>query len=110
MWRLLLVLLLGSLAPAPVCAADTKPRRNIVLLVADDLGLQVGCYGDKVAKTPHLDALAQQGVRFSHAFAAVASCSPSRSTLYTGLQTHTSGQYGLAHAAHNFNTRPGIKS
>jgi N-sulfoglucosamine sulfohydrolase len=85
-------------------------RRNVVLLVADDLGLQLGCYGDKGAKTPHLDELAKQGVRFSHAFAAVASCSPSRSTLYTGLQTHTSGQYGLAHATHNFHSKPGVKS
>ncbi len=102
----LLACSLVLLAAAPLHAAN----RNVVLLVADDLGLQLGCYGDKAAKTPHLDALAKRGVRFSHAFAAVSSCSPSRSTLYTGLHTHTSGQYGLAHAVHNFHTKPNVKS
>lgn len=98
------------LSTAPLLPAAEMPRRNLVLLIADDLGLQLGCYGDKVAKTPHLDALARRGVRFSHAFAAVASCSPSRSVIYTGLQTHSSGQYGLAHADHNFHTRPTMRS
>jgi N-sulfoglucosamine sulfohydrolase len=106
----LLPLLAAFLTALPARAGDPKPRRNVVLLIADDMGLTLGCYGDKAAKTPHLDALARRGVRFSHAFAAVSSCSPSRATLYTGLHTHTSGQYGLAHAAHNFHTRPGVKS
>lgn len=105
-WPLALVLLLsGSSA-----FAEDRPRKNVVLLIADDLGLQLGCYGDKKAKTPNLDALAKKGVRFTHAFAAVSSCSPSRSTIYTGLHTHTNGQYGLAHASHNFFTRAGVKS
>jgi N-sulfoglucosamine sulfohydrolase len=106
-WLLVLPALLAS---APLAPAREKPRRNVVLLIADDLGLQVGCYGDRGAKTPHLDALAKRGVRFSHAFAAVSSCSPSRSVIYTGLHTHTSGQYGLAHAEHNFHTRAGVRS
>jgi N-sulfoglucosamine sulfohydrolase len=105
------LVLAAVLLSAPVTqAADADARRNVVLLIADDLGLTLGCYGDKAAKTPHLDALAKRGTRFTHAFAAVASCSPSRSVLYTGLQTHTSGQYGLAHATHNFHSRPVIKS
>src|SRR5947209_4254837 len=94
-------------APAP--AAET-PRRNVLLLVADDLGPDLGCYGNDRIKTPHLDALAKEGVRFPHGFATVSSCSPSRASLYTGLHTHQSGQYGLAHAAHNYNTRPEVKS
>src|SRR5262245_47047291 len=98
----LLAISLALFVVAPLQAAN----RNVVLLVADDLGLQLGCYGDRCSKTPNLDALARNGVRFTHAFAAVASCSPSRSTLYTGMHTHSSGQYGLAHAAHNFHTRP----
>ncbi len=79
----------------------TAGPKNVVLLVADDLGLQVGCYGDTVTKTPNLDALAKSGTRFTHAFASVASCSPSRATLLTGMPTHQCGQYGLAHATHN---------
>ena len=78
--------------------ARPRPPKNVVLLVADDLGLQVGCYGDPVAKTPNIDALAKSGTRFTHAFASVASCSPSRATLLTGMPTHQCGQYGLAHA------------
>lgn len=85
---------------APSLPASAAPK-NVLLLVADDLGFQVGCYGDPVAKTPNLDALAKSGTRFTHAFASVASCSPSRATILTGMPTHQCGQYGLAHATHN---------
>src|SRR5690348_11922999 len=74
--------------------------KNVVLTVADDLGLQLGCYGDKVARTPNLDALAAGGTRFDWAFCTTSSCSPSRSVILTGLQNHTNGQYGLQHATH----------
>jgi N-sulfoglucosamine sulfohydrolase len=97
------------LFPPGQVRAEEAPR-NIVLLIADDLGLDLGCYGNKAIRTPNLDALAQRGTRFSHGFATVSSCSPSRSVLFTGLHTHTSGQYGLAHAAHNFHTRDQVKS
>ena len=97
------------LLAVPASAAD-PPRRNILLLVADDLGLQVGCFGDKVAKTPNIDKLAANGTRFTHAFASVASCSPSRATILTGLPTHQSGQYGLAHATHNAYTFHDVQS
>src|SRR5256885_1689075 len=96
------ILLALALVPA-----QARTHRNVVLLIADDLGLQVGCYGDSQARTPHLDALAKRGTRFTHAFAAVSSCSPSRATLYTGQFGHTNGQYGLQHGTHNFVTRPG---
>src|SRR6188472_1455159 len=92
------VLAIGLLLTGPVVAAGKK---NVLLIIADDLGLQVGCYGDKSAKTPHIDALAANGTRFTHAFASVASCSPSRATILTGQPTHRCGQYGLAHATHN---------
>jgi N-sulfoglucosamine sulfohydrolase len=94
---------------APLCAAEPA-RRNVVLLIADDLGLDLGCYGNPRVRTPRLDALARGGTRFTRAFATVSSCSPSRASLLTGLYTHTSGQYGLAHAEHNFHTRDGAAS
>jgi N-sulfoglucosamine sulfohydrolase len=90
--------------------AEAADRKNVVVLVADDLGLQVGCYGDTQAKTPHLDTLAKQGTRFAKAFASVASCSPSRATMLTGLPTHQNGQYGLAHATHNQHAVASVKS
>jgi N-sulfoglucosamine sulfohydrolase len=97
-------------AAGPLLPAAEPPRRNVVLLVADDLGFQLGCYGDPKVQTPHIDGLARNGVRFTQGFATVSSCSPSRASLYTGLYTHTSGQYGLAHAAHNFHTRDNVES
>lgn len=78
--------------------------KNILLLVADDLGRQLGCYGESNCLTPHLDKLASEGVRFSNAFASTASCSGSRSTIYTGLHTHQNGQYGLQSHRHHFLT------
>jgi N-sulfoglucosamine sulfohydrolase len=108
-WVPLLGGLVVACAAAPVAAAE-RPARNVVLLIGDDLGFQLGCYGDKNIRTPNIDRLARNGTRFTHGFAAVSSCSPSRSVLYTGLHTHTSGQYGLAHAEHNFYTRTNVQS
>ena len=71
------------------------PMANVLLLVADDLGRQLGCYGASNPKTPNIDALAASGTTFTHAFASTASCSGSRSTIYTGLHTHQNGMYGL---------------
>lgn len=86
---------------------DRNRRRNVILLVSDDQGMDLGCLGVAV-KTPNLDALAAQGTRFDHAYAAVSSCSPSRAVLYTGLYTHQNGMYGLAHDVHNQGLRDGI--
>ena len=105
--RTLRVVCLGLLA---TCAAAQAAPRNVVLMIGDDHGLQLGCYGHPVIKTPSLDRLAAAGTRFTSAFACVSSCSPSRSTLYTGLYNHASGQYGLAHADHNFSSLPGVQS
>jgi N-sulfoglucosamine sulfohydrolase len=104
-----LAAVLLACAAGTVHAADA-PRRNVVLLIADDLGLDLACYGNKKIKMPNLDALAGRGTRFSHAFAAVSSCSPSRASLYTGMHTHTSGQFGLAHGDHNVRSFPHVKS
>ncbi len=100
----LATLLLAS--HAPVSAAP----RNVLLIVADDLGRQLGCYGDRAARTPNIEALAADGTRFDLAFCTTSSCSPSRSVILSGLQNHTNGQYGLQHATHNFSTRPFVKS
>ncbi|AQQ05363.1 hypothetical protein B0E33_18735 [Roseibium algicola] len=77
---------------------------NILLLVADDLGRMTGCYGETAIRTPNIDALAAEGTRFDMAFTSTASCSASRSVIYTGLHTHETGQYGLHHDHHHFMT------
>src|SRR5262245_25133814 len=91
-------------------ATLTAAPRNVLLIVADDLGRQLGCYGDMSARTPNVDALAADGMRFEWAFCTASSCSPSRSVILTGLQNHANGQYGLQHATHNFSTRSFVKS
>ena len=98
-------------ASAEARQAPPSPARSVLLLIADDHGRDdLGAYGNTVVKTPHLDGLAAAGVRFSHAYATTASCSPSRSVLLTGLHTHASGQYGLAHAVHNQHTLDSVRS
>lgn len=97
----------ASAAPGP--AATTRP--NIVLIVSDDHGTDaLGCYGNRVIKTPNLDRLAAEGTRFTHAFCTTASCSPSRSVILTGQQNHRNGMYGLQHDVHHFQSFAGTKS
>ena len=85
-------------------------KRNILLLIADDLGKMVGCYGDAGACTPNIDALAECGTRFDMAFTSTASCSASRSVIYTGLHAHQNGSYGLNHDHHHFMTFPHVET
>lgn len=79
-------------------------KRNILLMIADDLGKQLGCYGNAKIQTPKLDQLAAEGTRFDQAYTSTASCSASRSVIYTGLHTHQNGQYGLHNGRHHFTT------
>lgn len=87
------------------CLALASPRPNILLITADDLGLQLCCYGEQRIRTPQLDALAAEGVRFANAYVAQSSCSPSRAALLTGRWPHQNGQVGLAHRG--FRMHPG---
>ena len=88
----------ADLAIADATKSIKKP--NIVFLLADDMGYgELGSYGQKEIKTPFLDSLATQGMRFTDFYAGTAVCSPSRAVLMTGLHTgHVSirgnkGQY-----------------
>lgn len=86
-------------------------RPNIVVLVADDHGREaVGCYGNPVVSTPHIDRLAAEGVRFTNAFCTTASCSASRSVILTGLHNHTTRTYGLTHEPHHFSTAAHVRT
>lgn len=63
-------------------------RPNIVLIVADDLGwADLGCYGQKTLRTPHLDRMAEEGIRFTNFYAGSTVCAPSRCALMTGKHT-----------------------
>lgn len=89
--------------------ADAAPR-NVVLFVTDDQGQDAGCYGNPVIKTPNLDRVAADGVRFDYAFCTTASCSASRSVILTGLFNHKNGHYGHQHAYHHFSAFPDVLS
>lgn len=88
--------------------AANKP--NVVLIVADDLGLQLGCYGDPLAHTPNLDRLAAEGIRFSRAYCTTASCSASRAVILSGLYNHATGHYGHSHGYSHFSTYETVRS
>jgi arylsulfatase A-like enzyme len=68
---------------------------NIVVFIADDAGMEYGCYGDTAAHTPNIDALASQGVRFTKAFLTSPQCSPSRTSMLSGQFAHTIGTEDL---------------
>jgi len=92
-----------------VGAASKRP--NVVLVVSDDHGRgDLGCYGNPVIQTPHLDALATEGVRFTNAFCTTASCSASRSVILSGLYNHYNGQYGHEHSYHHFHSFDHVRS
>ena len=71
-------------------------RPNILLIVGEDHGCELSCYGDPVVQTPNIDRLAAEGVLFESGYVTQSVCSPSRSTIFTGLYPHQNGQLGLA--------------
>lgn len=78
------------LLPMATTLAASPPRPNIVVILSDDMGFSdLGCYGGEIA-TPHLDALAARGVRFTQ-FYNCARCCPTRASLLTGLYPHQAG-------------------
>jgi N-sulfoglucosamine sulfohydrolase len=83
---------LGLLAGVSVFSAE---RPNVVVITTDDMGVQIGAYGDPQARTPSIDKLASEGVLFENAFCSQSSCSPCRSSIITGLYPHQNGQIGL---------------
>jgi N-sulfoglucosamine sulfohydrolase len=100
---LLAVAMVGiTIATAALATSTAAADRNIVLFVTDDESPTLGCYGDPVAATPAIDALAADGTLFTHAFATTASCSASRSVILSGVHNHANGQYGHQHDFHKF--------
>jgi len=64
---------------------QAQDKLNFVFIIADDVGWNdIGCYGNKVVKTPNIDKLASEGLRFTNAFLTASSCSPSRCSIISG--------------------------
>ena len=89
---ILVVLILASLLVGPAFAADDTKQPNLVIFVADDMAWNdCGAYGHKSIRTPNIDALAAEGMRFDAAFLTTSSCSPCRCSVLTGRWPHNTG-------------------
>ncbi|UZJ64966.1 sulfatase-like hydrolase/transferase [Sphingobacterium sp. KU25419] len=79
------VLVLWTIMNSLTAVMGQQDKPNVVLIYVDDLGYgDLGCYGAEKIKTPHLDALASDGIRFTNGHATAATCTPSRYSLMTG--------------------------
>jgi N-sulfoglucosamine sulfohydrolase len=78
-----------------VLVAHGAERPNIIWIVGEDTGPELGCYGDQEARTPNLDRMAREGLRFTRAFTHAPVCAPSRSGLITGRYPTTIGTHHM---------------
>jgi N-sulfoglucosamine sulfohydrolase len=91
--RFIHVFLASVLVATPLFGVAAQPAPpNFVVIIADDMSWDdVGAYGHPTLRTPNLDRLAREGMRFDRAFVTVSSCSPSRASIITGLYPHQTG-------------------
>jgi arylsulfatase A-like enzyme len=96
--RVLAVLALTALLPAPVLAADLPAKPNVVFILADDLGwTDLACQGSKFYETPNIDRLAREGMRFTNGYTCGPNCQPTRAALMSGQYGPRTGVYTVGH-------------
>jgi len=91
---------------APQAEVETVHRPNILWIVSEDNSPWLGSYGDEVATTPRLDALAGEGIRYTHAYSNAPVCAPSRAALITGAYPIA---FGTEHMRSSFKTPETIR-
>lgn len=80
---------------AVLVGASARQPPNILWITAEDMSPKLGCYGDALARTPHIDRLAKEGIRYTRVFATVPVCAPSRSSIITGMYPTTIGSQNM---------------
>lgn len=107
MQRMALAAMLAVLVAA---AAADEQRPNILWLIGENLSHDLGCYGGATVRTPHLDRLASEGVRFTRAFATNPACAPSRSAFFTGMYQTTIDAHPMrSHRSDDFRLPAGVR-
>ena len=99
-WGLLLVLGSESTAQSSSSGVKAKTPPNILVLMAEDLSARVGAFGDPVAVTPNIDALAAEGTRYTETFTAAGVCAPSRAAFVTGMHQISIGAQHMRTSSH----------
>lgn len=86
---------------------STSEQKNLVFITSHDTGRHLGCYGQESVRTPNIDRLASEGVRFTNHFAASTYCSPSRGAIMTGRYPQNNGMMGLCHGMYRWRLNEG---
>ena len=76
-------------------AQESSSKPNIVWIVCEDISPYLGCYGDPIVKSPNIDKLASEGIRYTHAYTTAGVCAPSRSTIITGMYQTSIGTQNM---------------
>ena len=94
----------------PGSAESTFDHPNIVWIVGENLKLDLGCYGAQHVKTPHLDGLAKEGMRYTKVFATSPVCAPSRSAFFTGMYQTSSDTHNMrSHREDDYRLPEGVR-
>ena len=105
-WTGTLVLIPPETQAAPDAESNGSKPLNVLFIAADDLRVELGCYGNTIVKSPNLDRLAARGTLFKHAYCQQALCNPSRASIMTGLRPDTLGIWDLP--THFREVRPNV--
>lgn len=96
-----LLILAGIALSCTAGTPEDKPKLNVLFIAVDDMNNDLGCYGHPLVQSPNIDRLAKRGVKFDRAYCQFPLCSPSRSSLMTGLRPSNTKVYNLTYHFRN---------